>query len=218
MLSYRRIPYWENRRRVERLQTFGRLLAEYEANLEHAGFYGGGGVHENDVAKVKRGELSFILDDVEHIVIAAGLLPEIRWTPPPMVGGYVQNVDLFTNLFMLHQFQIPLQQVADMLNRALGIYERDRTAATRRTFNPLYWLGRVFDAFAAAPFAVARRAGFSTRKIEDTTFGRFVKLFFFVAAGIASILTILQLVGWLDTALIIVGLKPLDLPTLPGVR
>src|SRR6266487_876815 len=99
-MLYTRIPIWENRRRVAVLKRFRQLVADYEANIEFPSWMAGTTEpHENEHATMARTDINFLLEDVHRIIYAASLRPVVTWTPPPAIGGYVQQVSIFENLF-----------------------------------------------------------------------------------------------------------------------
>ena len=196
MRSWRRITVIENARRLRTLMEFRELVTTYFNNTKPAGVMGGR--IEKEAAQKIRPEINRALDDARQIVWRAGVGITLTWTPPPMVGGYTQQIDLFTNIFNLDRFEISPTILLDVIDRAYGIYERDRTAALIRTLNPLFHLGRVLDALADLPFIAASHAGMNRQRLEDSAFGKLVKLAIYLAGGMASVLTILQLMGWLD--------------------
>jgi hypothetical protein len=161
---YNRIPVWENKRRVRLLQTFRDLVIKHDGELHHDSTFGE--IAETDESLPTRQAINLILDGVDKAIDYAGVATTLTWTPPPMVGGYVQQVPVITNLFHLHDFHIPIQQVLDFVDRASGIYTDDQAAAWVRTCNPFFWLGVVFDYLATAPFRLARRIGFTTRRLR----------------------------------------------------
>ena len=101
-----------------------------------------------------------------RIIAAAGVSQLITWTPPPAVGGYVQQIHVFPNLFELDRFQIPHDHAVDFIERAIGVYQSDRPAAFRRTINHLWWLFRGLLWFARIPFVFLGAVGFDAARAE----------------------------------------------------
>src|ERR1043166_6771736 len=202
--SFHRIPVWENRRRRRLLIQFRDLIARYEQQLPTSTM---GDVYDSEESAQTRGELNRQLAEAELCVARAGISTVVTWTPPAAVGGYVQQVPVLTNLFNLHMHHIPFQSAIDIVDRAIGNYESDEENAWWRTFNPFFWLGLLLDYVAFVPFAIARRAGFQTQKIEDSWIGRTLKFVVWLLTAAALIVSLLQAFGIWDAALIKMGVK-----------
>ena len=196
MRFYTRILVWENRRRLERLAEFRSLVLSYFENSE--AHWMAQERTERPDAQSARVRINRLMDEMHDIILLSGVRPAIQWSPPPMVGGYIQNVDLVQNLFNLHRFQIPPNHVLDFIDRSIGIYEANTRPAFLRTINPLFYLGQLFDWVAGLPFALLGRLGFSRSKAEESGLGRLVKGLLYLVTVTASALTVLQLLGYLE--------------------
>jgi len=153
---------------------------------------------ESEGARRARGETNRLLDECRSIIVLAGVSPIITYVPPPAIGGYVQRIDILTNLFNLHNFEISLDTVFDHIDRAIGVYERDEFRACIRTFNPFFWLGLLLDFIVEIPFSLLGKAGFNKSTIEESLLGRIAKTIMYLVTLLASLLTILQLTGYLE--------------------
>lgn len=196
MNFYTRITVWENRRRLEKLGKFRDLVLTY-FNNSRAEWMADARI-EQPAAEAARVQINRVMSEVHDIVLHSGIRPSIRWTPPPAVGGYVQDVDLINNIFHLHRFQIAPANVLDFIDRAIGVYESNDRRALLRTFNPIFYLGLVFDWIASLPFVLIGRLGFSRGKAESSILGRMTKAFLYLVTAAASILTVLELLGYLE--------------------
>ena len=195
MKHYKRITIWENRRRRKFLQEFRNLVSEYFADTKHADL--GLGLIEGKKAIELRPQINKLMNKAQITLLTAGWSPHLIVTPPPAIGGYRQNIDVLMNMFDLHNHQIPEDHVFDFIDRAIGNYEQDESAAKLRTWNPFFWLGLVFDWLASFPFRLLGRAGFDAQKVEQSVAGRLLKAFIYVIEGLAALLTVLQLTGLL---------------------
>ena len=196
MNYYNKIPSWENKRRLERLYEFRALVNAYVDNSKYS--WMAESRIESDRSTKARVKINRGLAEFRAIIVRSGLNPIITYTPPPVVGGYVQQVDLIINFFNLGNFGIGVTEVLDWIDRSIGVYENDKKRALRRTFNPLFWLGLLVDYVVGIPFSLLAKAGFNRNKIEDSLVGRTAKFVLYVVTLIASLLTILQLTGYLD--------------------
>lgn len=212
---WNRITLFENRRRTELLRKFAQLMHDYEAGTQPPDF-GDIDPQQTPASLAAREAMNRILHDVDEVMDLAGEPAIVQWTPPAMTGGYVQNIALVLNYFQLHRYQIGPQIVLDHVVRAVGIYESDFERARFRTFNPFFWLGLALDTLASWPFELARRTGFNTSKVEDSLFGRLVRLVVWSLGAVVLFLTFLQLIGFLDSFLQVFGFQMPDRPPTPS--
>ena len=196
MKFYRTLPIWAIKKRLEVLETFYSDVQGYYDNSS-ADWRVDGRI-EKDVAKSARQRINFSLHKAHDAVLASGVGPVIRYTPAPIVGGSIQNVDLILNLFNIGEYHIAPDSVIGIIERALGVYRDDVSAAWRRSLNPFWWVGKFLSWFAAIPFAVLRQAGFDSSRAQKSIIGRLIFLVFYLVPIIASLLTIFDLLELLD--------------------
>jgi hypothetical protein len=115
-----------------------------------------------------------------------------------MIGGYRQDINLVTNVFNLHRYEIEPNNLLDFIDRSIGRYEHDRIYSILRTINPFYWLGRILDLIISLPFRFLQNAGIKTKKFEESIFGKVAKLILSLVTLVASSLTILKILDYLD--------------------
>ena len=128
-------------------------------------------------------------------------------TSPPALGGRTFRFDLFNDLFNdLESYGISYQLVIDMLEKAIGVYETDKSRALRRTINPLWWMKRLFEEAGRLPFRLLTMLGFNVARSESSVLGRLVRGFVSLIAVLASLLVIANLLGFLDEIKKILGL------------
>ena len=163
------------------------------------------GRSEGSEAVQARQRINLTVTQAHHIIKAAGRSQIFTWTPPPAVGGYVQQIDMLFNLFDFSRF--PIQHAVDLIDRAIGVYQSDRRAALRRTLNPLWWLFRGLLWFARIPFVVLGAVGFDAACAERSTFGKFFKAILTLLLATSALLTILNLPGWLPAAKALLGIE-----------
>lgn len=142
-LSYRRIPIWENRHRAKVLDRFRDLLTDFNNGLKRFLF-----VDAPELAETHRSisELKGVVSDMCRLAGISFVVPESKreylaakskWLAIP--AGY----DLLDNFFWL----VPglRKDVIELVDRAKGVYDHNKGAAWRRTFNPFYWFGIAVD-------------------------------------------------------------------------
>ncbi len=179
--------YWECKRRLELLRRFRVLVFDYFENIKYVGpMLGIQPPSMNDKAQSARHEINLAMEDVVLSFDLLGITHGVRWTPPPAVGGYIQNVDLIVNIFDLNGFMIPPQMVFDCTDRAVGAYERECRKLLSKSLNPLYWLGMLIAWVLRLPFKLLGAAGFNAPKVEESFFGKALKLLLGLALGLAA--------------------------------
>jgi len=215
-LSYRKIPIWENRRRLALLQNFRDLVVKYDDEVSPpTGVLGNPFPQDTDASLITRKALNLVLDEISWVLWRAGISATITWTPPGITGGSVQQIPIIPNFFNLPQYQIPNQVVLDQVDRAIGIYTSDQSSSQFRTWNPFFWMGLGLDFVADSAFAIARRSGFDTKKIEDTWYGRMFKFVVWALGALVLVLTLMQQFDLLESFREFVGFDtpaPLPLP------
>lgn len=192
-MYYKKIPIWENRKRLKLLKEFRNLVITYFNNIKIDLF----NPIENQQAIETRRQINLLIDKVHFIVISAGILPVIYYTPPPAVGGLAGDIDLIYNIFNLHRFQIKPQYLLDFIDRAIGVYENDKLNALLRTLNPLFWISLILDYIVSLPFKFIGKIGFNQNKIESSIVGRLIKGALYLITVFAAFLTILEKLGYL---------------------
>jgi hypothetical protein len=198
MTYHTKILPWENNSRLDRLAEFRALVVEY-FNNSRAEWMVDERIQQPK-AEEARVKINRMMDGIHDIILYAGVNPSIRYTPPPAVGGYVQNIDLVQNIFNLHRFHIAPNNLLDFIDRAIGVYENNSGPAFRRAINPFFYVGLVLDLVARIPFVLIGRAGFNRQKAEESLAGRVIKGVIYIITALASLLTVLQLLDYLEPA------------------
>ena len=181
--AYNQVPFWENRHRVKRLKSFLALVKTYFTNTMPG--------CENAKASEVRSAINLALTAIPEMVQAADAYQTIQWRSSPATGGHKEEIDLFDNLFYLHEFKIPPTDVTDVLERAIGVYQDDYGASRWRTINPLWWAGQV-------PFLIMGAVGFNADKIQGTAIGRTIRFVFQTLSATSALLTLLHWLGWIS--------------------
>ena len=157
-----------------------------------------GGRIEEDAAKEARVKINRIMDETHEIILCSGINPLLTWTPPALVGGYAQKVDLIQNIFNIHRFQISHDYILDFIDRAIGIYQSNHKSSLIRICNPFFYIGLVFEAISELPFIAIGKLGFDRQKAESSVIGRLVKGILYLITVIAALLTILHLLELIE--------------------
>lgn len=196
MYNYKKIPIWENTRRLDLLIRLRALVITYFRHAEKKWLETE--LIEDKTAGVTRVKINRILDEAHKIIEMAGLNPSVPRSLAPDVGGYVTCIDYVQDIFTLHRFHITPKNTLDFIDRAIGIYKNDRWRALIRTINPLFWLALGLDCLARLPFMLLGRLGFNQERAEESIPGKIVKGSLYVTIACALVLTALQSLGYVD--------------------
>ena len=219
MRYYTKILVWENKRRLNKLREFRPLMIRY-FNNSRVGF--GGGRVEDSAAKEARREINLLRDEIHSIILNSGIDPSFSWTPPAAVGDDETEIDLIEDVFNLDQFDIGPNNLLDLIDRAIGIYDSNCKSAFIRTFNPFFYLGLVLDTISDLPFIAIGILGFNRQKIKTSAIGRLVKGILYLTIIVAAVLTILHLLDFVEPIKqfvhkLLEATKPLDLESSPNL-
>jgi len=102
------------------LAAFAKLIETYDEDVHGDSM---GGVYEGPKAKELRPQINHMLPAVEDVFAFVGINPVFIWTPPPMIGGSDRRIDLLTNIFGLHNYDLEMQLLLDCVQRAIGLLE-----------------------------------------------------------------------------------------------
>lgn len=196
MNHYKKIPIWENKRRLHLLVRFRALVVSYFKHTEKKWLETE--LIEDKQARVFRMRINRLMEDAHVTVKLADLNPSTAYKLAPAAGGYVTNIDFIQDIFRIHRFQVSPTNTLDLIDRAIGIYQRDRLCALLRSVNPLFWLGLVVDYLIRFPFLVLSRLGLDPAKTEASVIGKIVKGCLSVIVASALILTVLEILGYGD--------------------
>ncbi len=191
LTSYRLIPSWENRRRLQALASFRELVVGYFKGVRvvDRGF----DPAESQNAQIHRTTINRKLCEIAEIVTAAGVNSGIVLSANPYRGGYNGSADLIAEVFNLIRLEVPADRLVDCLDRAIGVYEMDSAAAQRRTLNPFWWAWRAFLVVANVPAQLLGAVGFDASRFDSSTPGRITKLVTLTAALATTVWGMIQI-------------------------
>lgn len=198
MRFFNEILIWENKRRVQKLLEFRSDVVEYFSNSKYD--WMNRERIENDKSKAARQKLNRALEYAHDVLICSGTGTQIRYTPPAAIGGYIQDLDLVENIFNLQNYQISHNNLLDIIDRAIGIYESDQSSAVIRVVNPFFYLEIFLDWISTIPFKLLAKLGFNQVKAQESFIGKIFKGLVYLITALASFLTVLQLIDHLDPA------------------
>lgn len=190
MNTYKDIPLWENKRRLDRLAQFRNHIVSYFNGSKYS-WQAQARIESSDIQQVRH-EIDLRIEEIQRIVREAQVSSRVMWTAAPVDGGYSQPLDILANLFELDRFQIRPNRVVSVLDRAIGVYQDDQRKSANRTFNPLWWIGKILGWLIRLPFRLLGMIGFDADKAESSILGRLTKLIL-VASSLLAILYYLDL-------------------------
>lgn len=196
MRHYEKILIWENKRRILRLEEFRSLIVEY-FNNSHV-YRRAEERTEEPNAQVARVKIHRSMEEIHKIIVFSNINPLIIWSPPPMIGGNTKHIYPIQNFFNLHRFDLGCNDILGFVDRSIGIYELNQSAALIRTLNPFFYIGRLIEWIVELPFLALAKLGLDRGRAESSILGKFIKGMLYLITVIAALLTTLQLLGYLD--------------------
>ncbi len=146
MIPHDKITIVRNRHRARDLRRFRELVETYFEQSEYV---------EDDIpvdwegARAARARINQMLPRVIQIVHAAGLDPRTADSTDP--GPTVADVSVIHNIFRARFADGTDQEVLDVIDMALGVYEAGRFNSLARTFNPFHYAIRGLAFLAKLP-------------------------------------------------------------------
>lgn len=201
MNFYTKIPIWENKRRIKKLTEFRELVQTY-FNNSRKDWRTENRIEEEEAQKA-RVEINLRLDEVHKLILMSGRNPSVTSLPPAATGGYITNIDLIYNIFVLDRhYRGPQSFIFDLIDRSIGIYQSNQFQAWVRTFNPIFYLEILLDGMASLPFILLGKIGFDQNRAEASFIGKVLKgsmygILWLVSVP-AGLLTILYYLDYLE--------------------
>lgn len=154
MNPYNKITIVRNRHRVRDLHVFREFVQAYFERPE----YDTDGLQvEWDNRQATRAQINQMLPRVVQVVNAAGLGAAATVTNP---GVGVGNPDAVQNIFTARYANTDGQEILDVLDMAIGVYEGGRFAAMARTANPFFYAARILGFVIGLPRMFFATLGF----------------------------------------------------------
>lgn len=190
---------WEIKSAVNEMTLFRDFVVAYFNGCTYDGVFGER--TEKPAAVNARREINLKMTSVQRLTDLSQVNSRLIWTPPPTVGGYVKNIDLIDNVFLLDGYRIRSKMLIDVLDQAIGTFQDELPRAWIRLFNPLFWIELMSIWVAGLPFQLLGFAGFDAGKAEASIPGRMIKFLIELTTFVAALTTILQAVGVLEPLL-----------------
>ncbi len=146
MKPYDKLTIVRNRHRARDLRRFRELVESY---FEQAEYVADDLPADWDAARSARAQINQMLPRVLQVVHAARLhVPNPNITDP---GPTVANVKVLNNIFSARYADGAEQEILDVIDMALGVYEASRFNALARTVNPFYYALTLLGFVAGIP-------------------------------------------------------------------
>ena len=143
MIPYDKLTIVRNRHRARDLRRFRELVETY---FEQAEYVADDLPVDWEGARAARSQINRMLPRVIQIVHAAGL-----HAPTTGPGPTVADVEVIRNIFRARYADGAEQEILDLIDMALGVYEASRFNALARTVNPFHYTMTVLAFVAGLP-------------------------------------------------------------------
>jgi hypothetical protein len=156
MKPHDRLTIIRNRHRARELRLFRDLVEAYFVRSER---------DVNDVpmdwegAQAARSRINQMLPRVIQVVRAAGLWEGAAVAPTTDPGVVLGRVEVLQRIFNARYGDGLDQEIIDVLDMAIGVYDGGRFQAMARTFNPLHYAGTALAFLARVPRRVLAALG-----------------------------------------------------------
>jgi len=197
MRHWNKILFIENNIRIKNLERFRDLVVEYFENSRVD--LGAAERIEEPRAGAARVEINRMMALIRETMLCAGVSPVVISTPSPATGGYIQEVNIISNIFSLNSFRIEPSKVIDFLDRAIGIYQKNTAFSIIRSMSPFFYLGWILSVLMRAPFFIWGEAGFDRERAERSIWGRLVKVGVGLISVSASLRTLFEHRGYWES-------------------
>jgi hypothetical protein len=170
-LKYDKIPIWENKDRIKYLTFFRDLWLEgtFAADQVLVSPATGKPFRQEE----RRSELNRRIPAVKEMVALADI-PTLRDWVTIRKDDELVRVDILEQFWYTDKLRLSYRAPSDVVDEAIGKYQTDQRASWVRTFNPLYWLGRLIDWLIGKAFNVVSLFGGNPRAARNSPVGRTV--------------------------------------------
>ncbi len=183
MRNFKKIPFWENKKRVKTLNNFLTFFQQYNKNMSFTQF--DDAPYENNEAKKFRSEINNILEKSNDIVVSTSLSSNLTVIEPPIAGNKQYTVNLILDIFDLWRFRVNERPVYDRIERVIGVLKEDFIKSIFRTFNPFFWIGLILEYLVNLPFNLLIKIKLLNKeKSESSLIVKLLKFIFYILFAI----------------------------------
>jgi len=172
MTPHHRITLLANRHRARELRDFRALVVDYFARAERDP---DGVPFDWEGAQTARSQIHRMLPRVVQVVRAAGLGGGTSAPGDTDPGPALGRVEVLQRIFSPGRADGPDQEVLDVLDMALGVYEGDRLAAVVRSASPFHYAGVLLRYLGRLPRRMLATLGLGagrTRRVPTADLAR----------------------------------------------
>ncbi len=175
MEKHKNITIFENKRRIKLLKEFRELIFSY--------FF-----KEGKNQKIRQ-DINKYIPIINDIIIASGIDTSIILYHPPITGRPPVIVNYLDILFS-KEYKIDVYGVIDLINKSLGVYERNKKRSILNTINPFFWIIMILENILEYFFGFIGRAGFNQKKFEESYLAKIIKLIFYLIPFLVALITL----------------------------
>lgn len=157
MRSFKKIAFWENKKRTKTLNYFLTLIRQYNKNITFSDY--NYEPSENEKAKQYRSEINNILERCDEIILSTNRHSILTVFDAPIAGNRQYSVSVIYDFFNLWRFRVDEKTAYDIIERVIGILKGDYAKSLVRTFNPLFWIGLILEYLVNLPFNLLIKNG-----------------------------------------------------------
>jgi len=195
-LKWNKIPIWENKERIKNLTFWRDLYVERLFGSVKKLPSPGTGKPFGD--EERRTELNRRIPAVKEMVALADITALRDWITIGKDDASVR-VDVLEQFWYLERLRISFRAASDVVEEAIGKYQADQRRSWIRTFDPLYWFGRLVDWLVGNAFNVVTLFGANPETARRSSIGRSIialgKFVGWIAGIAAAIATVLLFFG-----------------------
>lgn len=164
MLPHTQLTIIRNRHRARELREFrNRVEVYFERSERDADDM----VMDWEGARAARADINRMLPRIIRIVRAAGIGGPLASQTVTDPGVGVGRADVLERIFTVRYGDGVDQEIFDVLDMAIGVYDSDVALSLLRTINPLYYAGRLLSFLGRGPRRAFTAIGFGRGPAHD---------------------------------------------------
>lgn len=190
MNPYNRITILWNIFRLKKLNDFRVLVVEWYNSINRDYLWN---AVETESSQEPRRQINLRIREIQLIVASSYVSDSIFYSPPAATWGIQWNINLLPNIFNLQRFRISIQDVIDILDKSIWVYELEKNKSIIRTINPFFYISLLFDWLLDLPIRLLRKVWFwKTKNLESIWIVRVCKIAWTLLLWTLSVLVAIQ--------------------------
>lgn len=147
MRDYNSILYWENKKRIQALESFRSDLVEYYNKSKYDLIAGVRATNNKDGNSISK-RISEHKNIINSYVTKAGVSPYVTKYPAPAVGGYPLTINLINEAFKLSPLFVSESNLFDVIDQAIGVYKHNKISSIINIFNPFFYIRLIINSIS----------------------------------------------------------------------